>query len=63
MLLFTYTYFYMSENGMRHFISFIGFLICLLLFFIGYKAGDLGWWWLAIFVIGTYIIIYKLLEV
>ncbi len=53
----------MTEGFIRHFIAVIGALICLLAFFAGYKAGQVGWWWMGGTVIMIYFIIYNFLEV
>jgi len=53
----------MSEKFMRHFIAFMGMLVCLLAFFAGYKAGQFGLWWAGAGVTIIYIILFGLLEV
>ena len=35
----------MSDAFMRHFISFIGALVCLVVYWAGFMAGRSGWWW------------------
>lgn len=53
----------MSEGFMRHFIAFLGSLICLLAFLAGYKAAGFGLWWTGVGVAAIYAILYTLLEV
>ena len=52
----------MSDNFIRHLISFIGMLVTGLAYFSGYVSGNNGWWW-TVFGLGIfYFIIYKLVE-
>jgi len=53
----------MSENFIRHLISFLGFIIAIVVFFAGYIAGTEGLWGFAIITIVFYFIVYKLIEV
>ncbi|MDO8499353.1 MAG: hypothetical protein Q7S66_01685 [bacterium] len=43
----------MSENFVRHVITFIAVIICLLVFYAGYISGQHGWWWT---VLGMFVI-------
>ncbi|MBD3311167.1 MAG: hypothetical protein GF349_01565 [Candidatus Magasanikbacteria bacterium] len=52
----------MSDNFIRHLISFIGTLIVLLAYFSGYISGSNGWWWTAIGMLIFYVIVFKLVE-
>jgi len=52
----------MSENFMRHFIAFIGSLICVAAYWAGYVGGKSGIWWPIFGVIAIYAVIYKLIE-
>ena len=52
----------MSDNFIRHLISFIGMFVAGLAYFSGYVSGSLGWWWTALGLIAIYAIVYKLVE-
>lgn len=53
----------MSDAFMRHLISLIGALVCLVVYWAGFMAGKTGWWWTMFGVVVIYVIIYKLIEV
>lgn len=53
----------MTEKFIRHFVSIIGALICLLAYVAGYRSGQLGWWFTGVSVIVIYVALYKFLEV
>jgi ABC-type antimicrobial peptide transport system permease subunit len=52
----------MSDNSTRHIIAFLGAAAFFIVFLAGYIAGTLGWWILAIVVLITYPIIYKMVS-
>jgi hypothetical protein len=52
----------MSDQFMRHFISFVGALTCLVVYWAGYISGKNGWWLTAIGIVVIYGIIYNLLD-
>lgn len=52
----------MSENFIRHFISFMAVLVCALAYFSGYWSAGRGWWWTALGLGVIYILVYKLLK-
>ncbi len=52
----------MSENFMKHFISFVGTMACLMAYLGGYFAGKESWWWTAIGLVAVYFIILKLID-
>ena len=53
----------MSDNFVRHFVSFVGMLVVLFAFMSGYSSGGRGWWWVGFSVIIIYVAIYKLMEI
>lgn len=53
----------MSENAVRHAIAVIGTFLGFIIFFAGYKSGQLGWWWSGLGLAALYWAIYTLLEV
>ena len=53
----------MSDNFIRHLISFIGMAVCMLAWWSGYVSGGAGWWWTVFGAIIMYVVIYKLVEV
>jgi len=53
----------MSESFIHHFISITAALICLLVFFAGYKSGQMGWWWPSLGCIVIYFAVYKIIDV
>jgi hypothetical protein len=52
----------MSDNFIRHLISFIAMLVAGLAYFSGYVSGINGWWWTVLGLGLFYFIIYKLVE-
>lgn len=52
----------MSENFMRHFIAFVGSLVCLVIYWAGYIGGVNGIWWPVFGILVIYAIIYKLVN-
>ena len=53
----------MTEKFIRHFISVIATVIAMLIFWAGYIAGGLGWWFAAFAVFVVYFIVFALIEV
>jgi hypothetical protein len=52
----------MSENLIRHFIAFIGTLVCGIIYWAGYVGGATGMWWPVFGIIVIYFIVYKLTD-
>jgi len=52
----------MTENFVRHLISFLCMLVVFLAWFSGYYSAPRGWWWTAFSVVVVYGAIYQLLE-
>ncbi len=52
----------MNDTILRHIISFVGTLICVMVFFAGYIAGGHGWWWAALGCLVMYGGIYKIVD-
>ncbi|MCB9798244.1 hypothetical protein H6758_00795 [Candidatus Nomurabacteria bacterium] len=53
----------MNDKFIKKFIGFIAVIITALVFFAGYKAGELGWWWAGFLCIIVFFIVSKLVEV
>jgi len=53
----------MSEEFIRHFLSFLAMLIAGIVFYGGYVAGANGWWVAAFAILAVYPIVFGLLEV
>lgn len=52
----------MSDNILRHLISFLGMLTFVFTYWAGYVTGTHGWWFFGLFAFFTYAIIYKLVD-
>ncbi len=52
----------MTDNFIRHFVAFVGLLICGLIYWAGYVAGVNGWPWAGLTLIIVYPIIYSLIN-
>ena len=52
----------MTDSFIRHLISAIATVVCLIVYWAGYFSGGHGWWWTAIAVLGVYLIVYHLVE-
>lgn len=46
----------------RHFIAFVGALVALLIYWVGYVSGANGWFWTAIGIVIVYTAIYNLVD-
>lgn len=53
----------MGDNTLRHVISLLGTVAFLIVFFVGYVSGTVGWWITVVGVLFLYPIIYKLVDV
>lgn len=53
----------MNDKFIKNFLGVIAVLITLVIFYAGYKAGELGWWWASFLSIIVFFIVSKLVEV
>lgn len=53
----------MTDRFIRHFVSVVGVLIGLLIYYVGYSAGTRGWWATALTMVIIYPIVYKIVHV
>ena len=53
----------MSDTILRHLVSALAMVICLLAFFSGYVSGEHGWWWVAAGCFVIYGMVYKVIDV
>jgi len=52
----------MSDNMLRHVISFLGMLAFVITYWAGYITGTQGWWFVGILSVLTFAVIYNLVE-
>ena len=51
----------MTDQFIRHFVAAVGTLIAGLIYFAGYVAGGMEWWWAGFSVLVVYLILYSLI--
>ncbi|MBI5729091.1 MAG: hypothetical protein HY983_02535 [Candidatus Magasanikbacteria bacterium] len=52
----------MNDTVIRHVVSAVAALICLLAYVSGYVSGGYGWWWTGAAVIIVYGAVYKIID-
>ncbi|HNU95812.1 MAG TPA: hypothetical protein PKH95_00180 [Candidatus Magasanikbacteria bacterium] len=52
----------MSDNTVKHLVSFLATICCLLAYIAGYFSGPENWWWTGFSVIIVYGLIYRLID-
>lgn len=52
----------MNDTVIRHIVSAVAALICLLAYAAGYISGGFGWWWTAAAMLIIYGAVYKIID-
>lgn len=52
----------MTDGFVRHLVSFLAMLLCILVYVAAYISGTHGWWWTGFGLIFIYMITYKIVH-
>jgi len=52
----------MNDNFIRHLVSLLAVLLCLVVYVAGYISGVHSWWWTALGLIVIYVITFKIVD-
>jgi len=52
----------MSDNFIRHLVSFLALVLCGIVYAAGYVSGTHSWWWTGFGLVFIYIITFKIID-